>query len=233
MPRFACARCQPGVVSELAEHPEDIYCAMVLALRGRWLETRLKAGTPVTLMLLSVSRFDMINAAFGRETGDAKLEGSALNNLGLVHDELGGRGVLAAAVERAAEVVDDDLRAAACEFERIFLAEPAACTGDDGNLVLEADGHGCSPVLGMCGALYACVNQYAARCVALSRLACNSRTDRVRCRRVRRWGPRQPARESAPQTMLMHIASCSSLGCQTALTSLIKAGRHIQQRPPQ
>lgn len=26
-------RCQPGVVSELAEHPEDIYCAMVLALR--------------------------------------------------------------------------------------------------------------------------------------------------------------------------------------------------------
>lgn len=26
-------RCQPGVVCELAEHPEDIYCAMVLALR--------------------------------------------------------------------------------------------------------------------------------------------------------------------------------------------------------
>jgi NAD+ synthase len=26
-------RCQPGVVSELAEHPKDIYCAMVLALR--------------------------------------------------------------------------------------------------------------------------------------------------------------------------------------------------------
>ncbi|WP_421850337.1 NAD+ synthase [Novosphingobium sp.] len=26
-------RCQPGVICELAEHPEDIYCAMVLALR--------------------------------------------------------------------------------------------------------------------------------------------------------------------------------------------------------
>jgi NAD+ synthase len=26
-------RCEPGVMSELAEHPEDIYCAMVLALR--------------------------------------------------------------------------------------------------------------------------------------------------------------------------------------------------------
>ena len=26
-------RCEPGVVCELAEHPEDIYCAMVLALR--------------------------------------------------------------------------------------------------------------------------------------------------------------------------------------------------------
>ena len=26
-------RCQPGVVANLAEHPEDIYCAMVLALR--------------------------------------------------------------------------------------------------------------------------------------------------------------------------------------------------------
>ena len=27
-------RCSPGEVHELAEHPEDIYCAMVLALRG-------------------------------------------------------------------------------------------------------------------------------------------------------------------------------------------------------
>jgi len=57
----------------------------------------------------------------------------------------------AGAIARSAEVVDHHLGAAPREFERIGLAQTAAGTGDDGNLVLEADGHACSPVVDLCG----------------------------------------------------------------------------------
>ena len=43
----------------------------------RWIEARVKGGAPLSLMLLSVSRFEMINAAFGRATGDALLRAVA------------------------------------------------------------------------------------------------------------------------------------------------------------
>ncbi|WP_343228489.1 bifunctional diguanylate cyclase/phosphodiesterase [Sphingomonas colocasiae] len=68
---------------EMAEEPEtrgrrDALTGLRDGIAARrWLETRLKAGTPVTLMLLSVSRFDMINAAFGRETGDGLMRSAA------------------------------------------------------------------------------------------------------------------------------------------------------------
>ncbi|SFR80038.1 putative bifunctional diguanylate cyclase/phosphodiesterase [Sphingomonas jatrophae] len=42
-----------------------------------WAAARLAEGSGCVLLMLSVSRFDMINAAFGREAGDALLQGVA------------------------------------------------------------------------------------------------------------------------------------------------------------
>src|SRR3569833_480178 len=52
---------------------------------------------------------------------------------------------MAGAVARTAEIIDDDLRAASRQFERISAAEAAARAGDDGDAVLEADGHHGAP----------------------------------------------------------------------------------------
>src|SRR3546814_3006117 len=53
------------------------------------------------------------------------------------------RGVrMAGAAARAAEIVDDDLRAAPREFERIGADQAAASTGDDGDAIIETEGHG-------------------------------------------------------------------------------------------
>ena len=60
----------------------------------------------------------------------------------LLHHGFRRRRVAAGAVDRAAEIVDDDLRAAPGEFERMGAAQSAAGAGDDDNLAVEANGHG-------------------------------------------------------------------------------------------
>src|SRR6185312_10987331 len=52
----------------------------------------------------------------------------------LLHHCFGGGAVAARAVDRTAEVVDHDLRAAMGELERMRTAQTAAGPGDDGNL---------------------------------------------------------------------------------------------------
>jgi len=66
----------------------------------RWLDARLSAGTPVTLLLLAVSRFDMINAAFGRATGDGLMR-SAARQIERFAIEAGGRSTMVARVAGA------------------------------------------------------------------------------------------------------------------------------------
>ena len=61
----------------------------------------------------------------------------AAGGLDLLDDLLRRRVVVALARERAAEVVDDDLRAGLGERERVRAADPAAGTGDDRDLPLE------------------------------------------------------------------------------------------------
>jgi hypothetical protein len=57
-----------------------------------------------------------------------------------------GRGIaLAAAVGRAAEIVDDQSGAAPGQARAHSAAEAAAGAGDDGDAAFEADGHGNSP----------------------------------------------------------------------------------------
>ena len=55
----------------------------------------------------------------------------------LVDDLVGGRGRLALAGEAAAEIVDDDLGAAAREEQRVRASEPVACSRDDRDLSIE------------------------------------------------------------------------------------------------
>ena len=43
----------------------------------RWMAARIAEGNGAVLLLVAISRFDMINAAFGRMTGDALLQGAA------------------------------------------------------------------------------------------------------------------------------------------------------------
>ena len=57
----------------------------------------------------------------------------------LVDDELGGADVGAGAVDRAAEVVDDDECAARGEQQGVLLAEAAAGAGDDRHLAVETE----------------------------------------------------------------------------------------------
>ena len=57
----------------------------------------------------------------------------------LRHDRLGRRRRSARAVERAAQIVDHDLRAAPRELERVAAAQAAAGAGDDDDLAVEAN----------------------------------------------------------------------------------------------
>src|SRR3546814_31030 len=52
---------------------------------------------------------------------------------------------MARAVACAAQIVDDDLRAAPRQFERIGAAEPAAGSGHDCNTTVEIDRHDILP----------------------------------------------------------------------------------------
>ena len=65
--------------------------------------------------------------------------GVAAGGLDLVDDLLRGCVVAALAVDRAAEVVDDDLRAAARHLEGVGPAQPAAGAGHDRDPAIEGD----------------------------------------------------------------------------------------------
>ena len=67
----------------------------------------------------------------------------------LVDDRLRGPGVGATAVDGAAEVVDDDLRALRGQLERVAPPDPAPRTGDDRDAPFADAGH-CS-ILGSFG----------------------------------------------------------------------------------
>ena len=68
-------------------------------------------------------------------------DGLAAHGLDLVDDLLGGRAVVARAVDGAAEVVDDDLGALGGEQQRVLAADAAARAGDDGDASVECS-HG-------------------------------------------------------------------------------------------
>ena len=63
----------------------------------------------------------------------------AAGGLDLVDDVLAGPGVAAAAVDRAADVVDDHERAPAGEEQRVLPPEAAARAGDDRHLAVETE----------------------------------------------------------------------------------------------
>ena len=69
----------------------------------------------------------------------------AAHRLDLVDDLLGGREIVARAVDRAADVVDHDLRAVAGEAEGVLAADTATGAGDDRDASFAEAGHlGCS-----------------------------------------------------------------------------------------
>ena len=81
-------------------------------------------------------------AALGRGDRVGVGDGLAAGGLDLVDDELGGPGVAAGPVDGAAEVVDDDQRAAWRRAERVLPAEAAARARDDRHLAVETE---CQP----------------------------------------------------------------------------------------
>ena len=85
-------------------------------------------------------------AALGRGDGVVVGHGLAAGRLDLVDDlSARPRRRTAGAVDRAAEVVDDDQRAALGEQERVGAAEAAAGAGDDRDLAVEPEiSHACS-----------------------------------------------------------------------------------------
>jgi diguanylate cyclase (GGDEF)-like protein len=61
----------------------------------RWIETRVTRGSPAAVLLLALTRFEMVNTAFGRETGDALLKAVARRIEPLVVDAGGKRALIA------------------------------------------------------------------------------------------------------------------------------------------
>lgn len=121
-------------LGELDERPERGHRDSLTGLRDgvatrRWIEARLKAAGPVTLLLLSISRFDMINAAFGRATGDALLRSVARRIEALASASAGRRALVAriAGAEFAVgldhDVTEDKARFLAEELSR-SIARP-------------------------------------------------------------------------------------------------------------
>jgi diguanylate cyclase (GGDEF)-like protein len=91
----------------------------------RWIEARLRgrsrdvAGPKCVLLMLSVSRFDMINEAFGRGTGDALLQGVARRIERMVAEESPRRRMIA---RMAGAEFAIGLAAPATAEEAVFLA---------------------------------------------------------------------------------------------------------------
>ena len=78
-------------------------------------------------------------ATLGRRDRVRVEDGLATRGLDLVDDLLAGSRVAAAAVDRAADVVDDHERAPAGEEQRVLPPEAAARTGDDRHLAVETE----------------------------------------------------------------------------------------------
>ena len=78
-------------------------------------------------------------AALRRGDGVGVGDGLAAGRLDLVDDQLGRAGVAARAVDGAAEVVDDDQRAALSEHQGVLPAEAAAGARDDRHLAVETE----------------------------------------------------------------------------------------------
>jgi diguanylate cyclase (GGDEF)-like protein len=61
----------------------------------RWLARQMAAGAGTVVLLLSISRFEMVNTAYGRAAGDALLQAVARRIERIVADADGGRSLLA------------------------------------------------------------------------------------------------------------------------------------------
>ncbi len=68
-------------------------------------------------------------------------DGLATGRMDLVDHGVRGAGIAAVTGEAAAGIVDDDLRSARGEHQRVFASEPPAGTGDDGDAIVEAQVH--------------------------------------------------------------------------------------------
>ncbi len=69
-------------------------------------------------------------------------DGFAARRLDFGDHRFGSRAIAAGAVERAAQIVDHHLGAAPRQFEGVAAAQPTARAGDNGDLTVEANGHG-------------------------------------------------------------------------------------------
>ncbi len=75
----------------------------------RWIEARLGEGRPCSLLLFAITRFEMINTAFGRETGDDVLA-TVARLIGPLLADIGSRNTLIARTAGAEFVIGIDGR---------------------------------------------------------------------------------------------------------------------------
>lgn len=87
----------------------------------RWIDARIEAGpAPFFVLLLSVTRFEMINTAFGREAGDELLQNVA-KMIGPLINDIGGRQALVARAAGAEFIIG--LGSKVPEDRAVLLAE--------------------------------------------------------------------------------------------------------------
>ena len=88
------------------------------AAARRWIEARLVArAEPFHVLLLTITRFEMINTAFGRETGDALLQ-TVARLIGPLVSDLGGRRTIVARTAGAEFIIGLD---GPIEGDRVML----------------------------------------------------------------------------------------------------------------
>lgn len=86
------------------------------AAARRWIETRL-GGEAFHILLLNITRFEMINTAFGRETGDALLQ-SVARLIGPLVSDLGGKRSIVARTAGAEFIIGVE---GAVDADRVML----------------------------------------------------------------------------------------------------------------
>jgi diguanylate cyclase (GGDEF)-like protein len=121
-------------IEALAEQPEPASRDPLTGLDDghgarRWIEARLRGRSPdkrgprCVLLMLSISRFDMVNAAFGRGSGDALLQGVARRIERMVAEESPRRRMIARIAGAEFAI---GLSAPATTEEAVFLASQLA-----------------------------------------------------------------------------------------------------------